>query len=111
MKVASLSAGGDISLCCSACERTHGCAAFTFAPPSSYGPSDDTDEDCWLHAPGERGCTLHAAAGRVAGLFPSPPPALLRAHAFNLSAVRLVPDPANHFAAAQALNTQFLMYL
>ena len=36
---------------------------------------------------------------------------VLQAHAFKLSDVRLLPDADNHFAAAQALNTNFLKYL
>ena len=36
---------------------------------------------------------------------------VLKAHAFKLSDVRLIPDADNHFAAAQALNTKFLKYL
>ena len=38
-------------------------------------------------------------------------PITMRAHGFNLSDVRLIPDAENHFAQAQDLNTRFLEYL
>ena len=107
-QISSLAAGGQLSECCATCQRTHGCGGFTFAPGA-------TGTDCWLHTAGQ-GCALRAAEGRVAGvLHASPTPAAaatrLQAHAFNLSAVRLVADAGNQFASAQALNTQFLRYL
>jgi DUF1680 family protein len=56
---------------------------------------------------------VHAVKGRVAGVLPAGRASATRleAHAFNLSAVRLVADAGNHFAAAQQLNTQFLANL
>ena len=104
-QIGSLGVGGVLAACCASCERTPGCGAFTFAPGKS-------GTDCWLHGGGQA-CALQAAEGRVAGVLPAPDAAMgrLRAHAFNLSAVRLVADASNQFAAAQALNTEFLEYL
>ena len=105
-QIGSLGVGGVLAACCASCERTPGCGAFTFAP----GKSGSTD--CWLHGGGQA-CALRAAEGRVAGVLPASAPdaTRLRARAFNLSAVRLVADAGNQFAAAQALNTEFLEYL
>ena len=117
-------AAGEVGACCSACWQIAGCGAFTFAPPGDSGGSggsggSDGSADCWLHPPGGQGCSLTPAETRVAGVLPARPrpgtpaagAARLEAHAFNLSAVRLVADPGNHFAEAQALNTQFLAAL
>ena len=64
------------------------------------------------------GAALAAAAAPPTPPPPPPPPppttttpTRLEAHAFNLSAVRLVADAGNHFQQAQALNTEFLQYL
>ena len=104
-QIGSLGVGGVLAACCASCERTPGCGAFTFAPGKS-------GTDCWLHGGGQA-CALQAAEGRVAGVLPAPDAAMgrLRAHAFNLSAVRLVADAGNQFAAAHTLNTEFLEYL
>ena len=106
-QIGSLGVGGVLAACCGSCERTPGCGAFTFAP--GHGGTD-----CWLHGGGQA-CALQAAEGRVGGVLLAgglPDAARrLRARAFNLSAVRLVADAGNQFAAAQALNTEFLEYL
>ena len=106
-QISSVAAGGQLSECCARCHQTHGCGAFTFAPGVA-------GTDCWLHSAGGQGCVLQPAERRVAGVLhatPTPAAARLQAHAFNLSAVRLVADVGNHFASAQSLNTQFLQYL